>query len=253
MDDTTALVMALSALQKTYEALQYEAKMPSSSTADQLSALFREVNDIFPKAHLPTTLSIGAAHSEVLRQIELALKFLGHGTSTAKGAQEKPERGDAESEVPQKAKPKIFIGCSTQGLTEAEIIQMLLQESGKVDPVIWNQGVFGLMSGTLETLVAKAAEYNFAVLVLTPDDVLVKKDREVNAARDNVLFELGLFMGALGRQRTFVVTEESVNLPSDLAGITVARFKRGGGADIVSNMGPVVTKLKLGFAATQSP
>jgi predicted nucleotide-binding protein len=113
------------------------------------------------------------------------------------------------------------------------------------DVVIWSQGVFGLSRGTLETLVEKAPSFTHAILVLTPDDMLLKRADEVATARDNVLFELGLFMGALGRERTFVVNEKSVRLPTDLAGITTVSFQRGEGINVVANMGPVVTKLQL--------
>ncbi len=49
-----------------------------------------------------------------------------------------------------------------------------------------------------------------------------------NSPRDNVLFELGLFMGALGREHTFIVHchDEQLDLPSDLAGVAVERFGR---------------------------
>ena len=75
--------------------------------------------------------------------------------------------------------------------------------------------------------------------------MLIKRADEVTTARDNVLFELGLFMGALGRERTFIVTEKSVRLPTDLAGIATVSFQRGEGANMVANLGPVVTKLQL--------
>ena len=75
--------------------------------------------------------------------------------------------------------------------------------------------------------------------------MLTKRGDQAPAARDNVLFELGLFMGALGRERTYVVTEKSVRLPSDLAGVTTVPFERGEGINKVANMGPVVTKLQI--------
>jgi predicted nucleotide-binding protein len=50
--------------------------------------------------------------------------------------------------------------------------------------------------------------------------------------RDNVIFELGLFMGALTRTRTFVLAPSQVDLkiPSDLLGVTFLRYARRGGS-----------------------
>jgi hypothetical protein len=44
--------------------------------------------------------------------------------------------------------------------------------------------------------------------------------------RDNVLFELGLFMGRLGRSRTFILHQRvpAPKIPSDLAGVTTAVY-----------------------------
>jgi Predicted nucleotide-binding protein containing TIR-like domain len=144
--------------------------------------------------------------------------------------------------IPSKCLPKkVFIGCSIEGLDEGRVIQKLLTH--QADTIIWSQGVFGLSSSTLETLVEKAASFTHAILILTPDDMLTKRSTDVIAARDNVLFELGLFMGAIGRKRTFIVAERSVHLPTDLDGITTARFERGKGISTEANMGPVTTTI----------
>jgi predicted nucleotide-binding protein len=100
-------------------------------------------------------------------------------------------------------KPTMFIGSSVEGKRIAETIQLALEY--EVHSTVWHQGVFGLSGGTLESLVAAIDDYDFATLVLTADDLLEKRDVTGRCPRDNVLFELGLFMGALGRDRTFIV------------------------------------------------
>ena len=138
----------------------------------------------------------------------------------------------------------MFVGSSSEGLEVANRLQMLLASNASV--TIWSQGVFGLSLGTLETLVDQAANYDFAVLVLTPDDLLVTRGSEHAAPRDNVLFELGLFMGAIGKTRTFVLTSDAPNLklPSDLAGITTARYPHDrADGNLLAALGPAATQI----------
>jgi predicted nucleotide-binding protein len=136
-----------------------------------------------------------------------------------------PEPGGSLHSV-KLGKPRLFIGSSVEGLRVAEALQLNLEYSAEV--TLWSQGVFGLSLGTLEGLVGDAESFDFAILVLTPDDVTTKRNQPGNTPRDNVLFELGLFMGALGRERTFIVHPRDVtmDLPSDLAGVTCATFER---------------------------
>lgn len=141
-------------------------------------------------------------------------------------------------------KPKVFIGSSSEGLRIAEHIQLGLEHN--VEATIWSQGVFGLSKGNLENLVAASTDYDFAILVLTPDDLTTKRGQSENSPRDNVLFELGLFMGALGRQKTFMVhcRDIQLDLPSDLAGVTAATFVNRQDNNLQAAIGPVCTRLK---------
>lgn len=144
---------------------------------------------------------------------------------------------------PVTPKPRIFIGSSKEGLTVAKLLQLEMDYDAEV--TLWSQGVFGLSGGTLETLVKTAPTFDFAVLVLTPDDVVTKRDGAKNAPRDNVLFELGLFMGALGRDRTYIVHPRvPIDLPSDLAGIEPATYdpNRADG-NLHSAIGPAATRI----------
>jgi hypothetical protein len=139
-------------------------------------------------------------------------------------------------------KPAMFIGSSVEGKRIAETIQVALEYD--VDTTVWHQGVFGLSGGTLESLVTVVGDYDFATLVLTPDDLLEKRHVSGRGPRDNVLFELGLFMGALGRSRTFIVHSRTTPpmLPSDLAGVTAATFEDR--ANLEAALGPACTKIK---------
>jgi predicted nucleotide-binding protein len=145
--------------------------------------------------------------------------------------------------------PKVFVGSSSEGLLIAEAIQLNLDHV--CETTLWSQGVFGLGQGTLEALVRAAATSNFAVLVLTPDDLVTKREKGGQQPRDNVLFELGLFMGKLGRERTFIVHERNrpLDLPTDLAGITTATFARRADNNMQAALGPVCTRLKTAMMA----
>ena len=121
-------------------------------------------------------------------------------------------------------RPALFIGSSTQGLDVARAVEFNLKDDA--DVTLWCSGVFGLSHGTLQSLVAALDRFDFAVLVLTPDDLLSSHDVVSQAPRDNVLFELGLFMGRLGPTRTFIIcSDAAMKLPSDLAGVTVAHYE----------------------------
>jgi len=141
-------------------------------------------------------------------------------------------------------RPRVFIGSSTEGITIAEIIQLGLEHV--VECTLWSQGVFGLSMGTLESLVNGVSKFDYGVLILTPDDLTTKRNATTNTPRDNVLFELGLFMGALGREHTFIVygRDDKLDLPTDLAGVTAATFARRADNNLEAALGPVCTRLK---------
>jgi len=122
-------------------------------------------------------------------------------------------------------------------------LQALLDEECEVK--LWNQGIFGLGSGTLESLVLALDGFDFAALILTPDDLTTSRGEERQTARDNVLFELGLFMGALGRLRTFIVYDRSANLklPSDLAGVAAATYRPHADGNMRAALGAATTDI----------
>jgi CRP/FNR family transcriptional regulator, cyclic AMP receptor protein len=143
--------------------------------------------------------------------------------------QAKRLRQRLESVRPKNDVPIAFIGSSKESLPVAKIVEKAL---GKVADVrIWKEGVFRADQFTLESLEAQARQVDFAVMVFAPDDRIFCRGKESGAPRDNVVFELGLFMGALGRKRAFVIKPRSkdLKLPTDLLGRNHIEYAVGPG------------------------
>jgi len=142
------------------------------------------------------------------------------------------------------AKPRLFIASSTEGLPIAEAIQVGLDDAAEC--TLWTQGAFNLSETVAESIVNAPVKYDFAVLVFTPDDVVEKRGERRSAPRDNLLFELGLFTGALGRARTFMVysRDASMHFPSDLMGVTAAQYSERSDGNWQAAVGPVCTRIK---------
>jgi hypothetical protein len=103
-----------------------------------------------------------------------------------------------------------------------------IQENLELDfeVTVWTQAAFLLNRGTLEELIRFARQSDAAVMVFSNDDVARIRGSEVSVTRDNVVFELGLFLGSLGRDSAFIVAPKGadLHLPSDLAGIMIAAY-----------------------------
>lgn len=121
-------------------------------------------------------------------------------------------------------KPALFVGSSSEGLDLARAVRSLLTDDAEV--TLWSEGLFAIGNTFIETLVNALPRFDFAALVLTPDDLLTSRQLAALGPRDNVLFELGLFMGRLGRSRTFVIRPrgDEMKTPSDLAGLVAASY-----------------------------
>ncbi|MDB5032651.1 STING domain-containing protein [Mucilaginibacter sp.] len=121
-------------------------------------------------------------------------------------------------------KPRIFIGSSGEGLEVAKYVKSYLDLD--FDCYLWTDDIFKYNESVLETLLKEASLFDFGLLIATKDDFLQSRNNAFDVARDNVVFEYGLFLGRVGSSRAFVIQEEGTKLPSDLFGITTPRFKK---------------------------
>jgi predicted nucleotide-binding protein len=73
------------------------------------------------------------------------------------------------------------------------------------------------------------ADVGFAVVLLTPDDLGSAKETPAQArARQNVILELGYFLGKLGRERVVAFKRGAIELPSDILGVVYTEFDEHG-------------------------
>lgn len=114
--------------------------------------------------------------------------------------------------------PNIFIGSSKEGKKVADIVIEKL--NGFADCKLWTEA-FEIGKSNFDNLTDHIAFYDYAILIATADDVETSRKKKQKTARDNVLFEFGLFTGGLGSSKVFYIVEENVKIPSDLAGITL--------------------------------
>lgn len=120
-------------------------------------------------------------------------------------------------------KPRIFIGSSSEGLAIAQQIKEYF--SRDFECYLWSDDIFKYNDNYLETLMKEASLFDFGFMVCTSDDWTVSRGVEYDTARDNVIFEYGLFLGRLGREKAYIIHDKAIKLPSDLHGITLASFE----------------------------
>lgn len=143
-------------------------------------------------------------------------------------------------------RPVIFIGSSTESLPIAREIRSGLRHDDILIRLWADGGVFGASQFPIEDLESQVNAADFAVLVLGPDDKVTSRSETSNAPRDNVVFELGLFMGALSRQRSFIVlpAKEDIKIPTDLMGLTPLRYRTEKSEELSSLLAPVCDDLR---------
>jgi len=143
-------------------------------------------------------------------------------------------------------KPVLFIGSSSESLDVAYAVQQNLEDCAQV--IVWTQGLFGLSKYSLESLFDTLDETEFGLFVFAPDDEIKIRGQVMGITRDNVIFELGLFIGRLGRERTFIIMPKDsgdLHLPSDLMGIATAKFAKP------DNPKPIFLRAALGPACNE--
>ncbi len=138
----------------------------------------------------------------------------------------------------------VFIGSASEQLEICREIELAFSHDPMVVKV-WT-GIFNPSKIPIEDLITMVDDADFAILVISPDDIIESRGVEMCGPRDNVLFELGLFMGGINRERTFIVKprNKDIKIASDLIGIKPLEYVEGQMETISNRLGPVCTELR---------
>lgn len=123
---------------------------------------------------------------------------------------------------------RIFAISSAEALPVAMTGVAQFKHEDNFEYLPWPAEVFRTSSYPMDDLEAELSRADFAVAIAQDDDMSTSRSTRTRVPRDNVIFELGLFMGRLGRKRTVLMVPKGtdVKLPSDLKGLSVVHYSK---------------------------
>lgn len=118
----------------------------------------------------------------------------------------------------------LFVASSRESLDVANAINRNLDSFA--DVTVWKNWAFPSLESTLVGLREAMEKNYFGIFVAAPDDISIIRGQTLPTVRDNVIFELGLFIGRHGPAHCFVVCPQraGAHLPSDILGATVYSY-----------------------------
>lgn len=132
-----------------------------------------------------------------------------------------------EMKAERKFTNKVFIVHGHNDAIKETVARRLSQL--KLEPIILHEQP-ELGKTIIEKFEHNSSDVNFAIILLTADDEgKAKRESDYKArARQNVVFEMGYFIGKLGREKVFLLLEEGVDKPGDLDGIVYVTIDNHG-------------------------
>jgi predicted nucleotide-binding protein len=172
--------------------------------------------------------SIGEIHRDVAAHIENAIAMIEGIVARFREDLEEDDGGGAEAraEVRAESTRRVFVVHGHDQGTKETVARFLSQLD--LEPIILHEQPSGG-----RTIIEKFEDYSdvaFAVVVLTPDDHGGPAGAITQArARQNVILELGFFLGRLGRARVCALKKGEVEVPTDFAGVVYTTIDDAGG------------------------
>ena len=116
-------------------------------------------------------------------------------------------------------RPSVFIAGTKETLNIARNLQHSVSEYANA--TLWTEGIFNLGISVVESLMKEAENTDLAVFIFGSDDLLINNIGVNQSLRQNLIFELGLFIGKIGSSRVILAIPENIkfHIPSDLMGL----------------------------------
>lgn len=119
----------------------------------------------------------------------------------------------------------VFVVHGHDSAAKSEVARFL--EKIGCNPIILEEQVDPGAKTIYEKFTENAQKASYAIVLLTPDDIA----DDVNSkkrARQNVILELGFFIGTLGSKKVCLAKKGDVEIPSDISGILYLNLDDGG-------------------------
>jgi len=129
------------------------------------------------------------------------------------------------SNGPINDKQKVFIVHGHDNSLKYET-SSFLKDFPNIEPIILHEQV-----SRGNTIIEKFEEYSnveFAVILLSPDDINLYEDMTTERARQNVVLELGYFVGKMGRGKVSLIKKGNIEFPSDVQGVVYLPYDSPG-------------------------
>lgn len=131
-------------------------------------------------------------------------------------------------------RPRIFIVHGHDRVLLDDVRNFLAGDLRLPEPTILKETA-SLGSTLIEKIEREALNIDLVIVLLTPDDHVVSSDGKMASrrARQNVIFELGYFMGLLGREHGQIVIlfKDDVEVPTDIQGVLMIDVTHGTGPE----------------------
>lgn len=132
-------------------------------------------------------------------------------------------------------KKRIIMFSSSEGLQLAQHVQKSFYPK-EYSVRLWTNGLFELSKPYINNFLDIKKEYNFAIFIISNDDVVKYRNKKYSKPRDNIIFKIGLCIGTFGLESVIIAKPEFVTLPSDLMGIGVYDYYIDGDMNITAGV-----------------